>query len=332
MSDPFDLPTQTLTFRCVAEAPLHFRLEREGATVGTTLAGAFGTAFMQVGCARQRGGWPRCLGMTRADFACPEREDCPFPWLFKPYSTIHRRALGRPVRLRAPRLEEDAPVREFALEVTLWGRQAVVAREVVAETIRIMGDNGLNHAGQPVRFHLLDRKDTPPVTLRQEIDRFSGPSWRQALLVFETPLLMQSRTTDEQGNSSRSHAGAGSFRLAALFGNAAYDLMAWHLEEENDGNASNGAARHALCRTERRAAEDAVTTGVHHLENRLFSLDLGQRQSRSNGRQFPMVGLLGHLELTGRIDALVPWLVVLERLGGGQRRGMGFGAVRFWLR
>ena len=332
MADPFDLLTQTLVFRCVAEAPLHFRLEREGATVGTTLAGAFGTALMQVGCARQRQGHPRCLGMSRGDFHCPEHDHSPFHWLFKPYSITHRRTLGRPVRLRAPRLEEDAPVREFDLEVALWGRHAVAAREVVAEAVQVMGGNGLNHNGQPVRFRLLDRQSGPSTTLQQEVDRLSGPSWRQALLIFETPLLMQSRTTDEQGNSSRSHAGAESFRPAALFGNAAYELMAWHLEEGNDGTVSDGAARHALCRTMRRSAEEAVTTSVQHLENRLFSLDVGQRQSRSNGRRFPMLGLLGHLELTGRIDAMVPWLVVLERLGGGQRRGMGFGAVRFWLR
>ena len=332
LSNPFQLPIQTLTFHCQAERSLHFRPGQEGATPGTTLAGAFGEALIRVACTRHRNGTPRCLGMSRGDFVCPEGDACPFPWLFKPYSRIHRRSLGRPLRLRAPELEEDRPVQAFRLQVSLWSQHALAVIEVVAEAVQTMGNNGLNHDGRPVRFRLLDQQVTLPSTFRQRIDALSGPLWHHALLILETPLLVQKRTTDGRG-SSRTGTDVDAFRLESLLGNCAYELMAWHLEERGDGNAFDSTTRHALCRNARRSAGETVQANVHRMHNRLFQIDLGSRISRSNRQKYPLNdGLMGHLELTGGINLLLPWLVVLEQFGGGQRRSMGFGAVRLWLR
>ncbi|MEO5347533.1 MAG: CRISPR system precrRNA processing endoribonuclease RAMP protein Cas6 [Magnetococcus sp. YQC-9] len=330
---PFDLPTQTLTFQCQLERPILFHFRQDGATPGTTLAGAFGTALLQVGCLRQRSGQPRCLGISGEEgFFCPEFADCAFHWLFKPYFLHQNRSPGRPVRLRAPQLETGNPVQNFSLEVALWGRHAVASREVVTDAIRLMGDNGLNHAGEPIRFRLLDQQVMPISTFQQEIERLSTVVWQKALLVFESPLLMQSRATDADGASTRVTTNSASFRLESLLGNAAYEIMAWHLEEHPSNEHANREVRHALCRNQRQAAVQALHASIDDWQPRLVPIDLGQRISRSNGRRFPIRGLLGHVELTGRINDLLPWLVLLEWLGGGQKRSMGFGATRLWLR
>ncbi|MBF0583229.1 MAG: CRISPR system precrRNA processing endoribonuclease RAMP protein Cas6 [Magnetococcales bacterium] len=218
------------------------------------------------------------------------------------------------------------------MEVTLWGWRATAAREVVAESIQVMGDNGLNYDRQPVRFRVLNRQDKPSVTFRQETDRFAGYSWQKALLVFETPLLVQSRTTDDKGNSQRRETMAESFHLTSLIGNAAYDLMAWYLEECQPNEAADAPSRHILCRALRQSAEQVLEASIDDWHSHLVPVDLGQRISRSNGRRFPVKGLLGHVEVTGRINELLPWLIVLECLGGGQKRSMGFGTTRLWLR
>ncbi|MEO5377942.1 MAG: hypothetical protein H7832_09210 [Magnetococcus sp. DMHC-6] len=332
MIAPFDLPTQILKFRCQAERPLYFCQGREGATLGTTLAGAFGEALCQVGCARQRNGAPRCLDLDHQNFVCPEEEACHFSWLYKPYSKIHRRPLGRPIGLRAPELEGDQPVTQFSLQVILWGRHTLAGRAVILDALHAMGSNGFKIEGRSIRFRLLSSAQEESVlTLQNRIQHLTNPTRHHALLTLATPLLIPSRTTDEDGSHIRTHPKAGAFNVATLLGNCAYELTAWDLEDRQEKSAFDHTTRHHLCRQARQNAEITCVKSVKMTQNHLSLVDLGHRTSRSNGRPFPLQGLIGHLELTGDINAILPWLVVLDLCGGGQRRSMGFGAIRLWF-
>jgi hypothetical protein len=108
---PFELPVQKLVAHCISEAPLYFP-PSEGATPGTTLCGTFGQVL------------------------CNYPNSSVVPWLYKPYSEVHHRNFARPVLLRAKELESTEPVDVFSLEVTLWGRHAIAAQDVVVDARR----------------------------------------------------------------------------------------------------------------------------------------------------------------------------------------------------
>jgi hypothetical protein len=324
---PLDLPTQELTVRCQAEQPLYLP-PRAGATPGTTLWGAFGEVLLTHACVRHARGLGACIDQGAP---CLASQYCPVPWLYKPYSRIHRRNLTRPVLLRARALEGQTPVMAFDIEVILWGRHAIAAKEVIEQVIQAMGQAGLEVEGERVCFQVTEIEAAPPLTLAERAAAIRTSAWHEALLVFETPFLHREKVEIEPGVSKKLFMAGGLLPLAEIIGNCAYELAAWDMEDRELGESLDREMRHSLCRQAREAARQAVN-GLHITHCNLTPVSMGSRYSNQNGRYFPLMGFTGQVELQGPLEAALPWLLVLALGSGGQKRSMGFGRVQLWWR
>ncbi len=318
LTHPFELPIQKLFAHCVTDRPLFFP-PRMGSTPGTTLAGAFGSALWPAVCASSTA----CNLLSKAgEPRCHDPSNCVVPWLYKPYSEVHRRNFARPVLLRAAELEGAEPVEAFTLEVTLWGRHAIAAQGAVKDTLKKMGELGLNGEKGQVYFNITKIEAAPSLTLAQQIARL--PSAQSALLEFQTPFLHQEKT--DQGRR-RFHTSQ-KLPLVSLLGNVAYNLVAWDMEDRN--SSLDGKMRHNLARDARdaawEAAEDILVVRTH-----LSPVNIGDRYSRGNQQTMSLQGFVGLAELGGDLKSALPWLLTLALVGGGQKRAMGFGSVRMWL-
>ena len=324
--DPLELPVQTLTVDCRAGAPLTFP-RHAGATAGTTFNGAFGNAIWEVGCARRLQGLPAC---NHGQDRCQQPTYCPVPWLYKPYSQIHRRNFTRPVLFQTPDLETGEPVTAFRLQLTLWGRQALHLRATVEAALHTMGQRGLRSGGTRVPFVVTGIEADAARTLAERAAILTAAKhWREALLVFETPFLHRETVTMESGQREKLFLAGGALPLAAILGNRAYDLAAWDMEDRERDDL-DAVARHNLARQSRRTAE-ALTESLCITTCDLQPVDLGARLSKTDGNAFPLHGFIGQAHITGDLNPAMPWLLALALGGGGQKRAMGFGIVRLWL-
>ncbi|MCP4697223.1 MAG: hypothetical protein GY862_10280 [Gammaproteobacteria bacterium] len=321
LAHPLELPVQKLYVRCMAEQPVYLP-PREGATPGTTLAGIFGSALGAVACLRRDSG--SCFNGNIADPQCASPAECPVVWLYKPYSAVHRRAFSRPVLLRAPALESMLPVENFTLEVTLWGRQAIAARETTVRVLHEMGQSGLNGVSGNVKFAVQDIETEPALTLAQRLENL--PPSRSLLLEFQTPFLHQEK--DLRGK--RYFHNGQVLPLAGILGNTAYTLTAWDMEDRKFGEALDGKARHSLARDSRDNAYEAAQH-IQIMRADLAPADIGKRISRGNRHRYPLQGFVGLTELAGDLASAMPWLLALSLAGGGQQRAAGFGSVRIWF-
>ncbi len=152
----------------------------------------------------------------------------------------------------------------------------------------------------------------------------------RALLKFDTPFLLRETVTLEDGRQQRLFLAGGELPLGKILGNVAYELTAWDIEDRDVGDGCDRARRHDLARQARRAAEAACADlAVTRCE--LAPVAVGERQAKTDGRFYFLGGFVGEVELAGELDAALPWLAALSLGRGGQKRGMGFGAVRLWL-
>jgi hypothetical protein len=326
LSAPFELPTQQLTVRCLAERPLYLQ-PRAGATAGTTLWGAFGEALLKHACIRHVRGWGACI---ESNVPCLASCDCPVPWLYKPYSQVHRRNLARPVLLYARALESQLPVDAFDLEVTLWGRRAVATWETIERALRAMGATGLQAGEEPVRFEIGEIWARPVKRLAERTAVLQINDWHQALLVFETPFLHREQVEIEPGVRQKLFMAGGVLPLAEILGNVAYELTAWDIEDRELSDYLDRETRHNLCRQARETARQAIKTS-QIIRCELNPVPVGLRASRETGHVFPLAGFTGQVELSGSLHHALPWLITLALGGGGQKRSMGFGRVCLWL-
>ncbi|MCP4696726.1 MAG: hypothetical protein GY862_07745 [Gammaproteobacteria bacterium] len=319
---PFELPVQILQAHCIAEQPFYLP-PRPGVTPGTTLSGAFGAALWSSVCCCRKQPVNPCLNEEGAEPCCRHPEQCPVPWLYKPYSEVHRRGFTRPVLFRSDALEELRAVTEFDLRVTLWGRHAIDAVEDVKAALRRMGELGLSREGERVRFHIEQFSETPGLTLTQRVALLHRNG--NVMLEFHTPFLHQMKN-----NGIRHFHTRPELPLADILGNAAYTLAAWDIEDRALKESLDKKIRHNLSRDSRdaaRAAGESLT--IRRAE--LTPVELGERFSRSTGQNVPLYGFIGQAELTGDLDAAMPWLLTLALAGGGQKRALGFGGVRMWF-
>ncbi|MEN8218462.1 MAG: hypothetical protein ABFS56_19255 [Pseudomonadota bacterium] len=324
LNHPFELPVQKLFAYCVTERPL-FLPPRQGSTPGTTLAGAFGTALWPSVCLYSNTPAGACNTLQETDGPrCHDSSECILPWLYKPYSKIHRRNFARPVLLRALELEGAAPVEVFTLEVTLWGRHAIGAQGAVKDTLSKMGELGLNDEHGPVRFSVTKIETEPSLTLGQRIERL--PSVQSVLLEFKTPFLHQEKV----GEGRRRFHMSQELPIVGMLGNVAYNLAAWDMEDRELGEALDAKARHSLARDARDAAWEAAE-GLVVVRTHLSPVEIGERYSRGNKQTMLLKGFVGLAELGGDLKTALPWLLGLALAGGGQKRAMGFGSVRMWL-
>jgi hypothetical protein len=253
LTDPFELPVQRLTAFCQTERSFVLP-PRAGTIPGTTLWGAFGQALWQTACLSRRIGCAASVGAR----GCRFPQLCPIPWLYKPYSEVHRRNMDRPVLLHARALERHQPVEAFEIEVTLWGRHAVTAREAVLRTLTAMGASGLNVNEQSVRFQIMEIRADPVRTIAECTASLCKLDWPQALLVFETLMSYRETVEIEPGVKKKLFLAGGTLPLPKIVGNCAFKLVAWDLEDREVGEAFDEDTRNRLCREAREAAQQTV--------------------------------------------------------------------------
>ena len=321
-TSPFELPVQKLIAYCITERPL-FLPPRQGSTPGTSLAGTFGIALWSTVCFYSNTPAGAC-NTLQGKPRCQAPSTCILPWLYKPYSEVHRRNFARPVLLRSADLEGAAPVDVFTLEVTLWGRHAIAAQEAVKNTLVKMGELGLNSEGTPVRFKVNNIESEQAFTLSQRLERL--PKVQSVLLEFQTPFLHGEKTSE----GKRQFYIREQLPIVSLLGSVAYNLAAWDMEDRDLGKKLDGKARHDLARDTRdiawKVAEELFIVRTH-----LSPVEVGERFSRGNRKTMQIQGFVGLAELAGNVGVAMPWLLTLALAGGGQKRAMGFGSVRMWF-
>jgi hypothetical protein len=323
LTHPFELPVQKILAYCVTECPL-FLPPRQGSTPGTTLSGVFGTALWSTLCLHHDTPAGACNIIQPNNPRCQNPDECEVAWLYKPYSTVHRRNFARPVLLRSVELEGDKPVDVFTLEVTLWGRHAIAAQEAVKETLKTMGKLGLTSEGKLIHFEIIKIETEPCLTLAERIERI--PPIQSVLLEFQTPFLHQEKTIE----GKRYFHTQPQLPLVGIFGNVAYNLAAWDMEDRELGEPFDNKLRHNLARDARDVAWEAAE-GLLVLRTYLSPVEVGDRYSRSTKKMMELQGFVGIAELGGDFEMGLPWLLTLALAGGGQKRASGFGAVKMWL-
>jgi len=314
--DPLALPVRRFVVPCRTERPLAFP-PAFGATVGTTLAGAFGHALLDVAC---REGERVCGSTPDGGLDCEQPWRCSLPRLLKPRATAGDRRFPTPVLLRAPALEPGKPVSAFELHGVLWGRRAIEAQAAVEESVALMGGEGLACGGERIPFSTgaVRFDERRCVRARAEAARPAAPC-PAVLLVLETATV--TKREPRPGGERR--------WLEDLVGNAAYELAAWDMEDRDIGPALDGDTRDAYASAVRDQARAAVRSVDLH-EAAFDIVDLGARRSSANRRRYGLRGVLGTIELDGAEEAW-PWLVAIALGRAGQRRGLGCGEARLWL-
>lgn len=319
------LPVQTLRFACASSGAIELP-HRPGTSAGTTLAGAFGDALLEVTCARAREGLAVCEYDDGGSDGCADPARCRAPRLLRPRSAIHQHDFARPVFLRAPQLELGEPVREFELEVLLWGRRAVRSARTVQVAVQRMSRRGLLVNG---RARKLRATLTTTDTAREVADTAPAlpPGTERVQLRFETPVILGDEPAHEPRPLTRGEARE---RLIDLFGNAAYELAAWNLEDADEGEPGQRSDRDRPANALRATTRETVSAlDVQHAH--LHFVELGTRRSRSNRRRYPLHGLTGCADLVGDLAPVWPLLHALTLGRLGQKRSMGFGTAQLWL-
>lgn len=318
LRSPLDLPVQVLKIQCVTQQPV-FWMRQDGSTPSTTLAGSFGRAV-----------WKLCAsGHCETELAarCQNSPNCWVHWLYKPYSEVQRRDFARPVFLFSPTLEQThEEVSGFTLEVILWGRHAVAAQANIIEVIQEMGRVGLRCEGQLIPFFITQTKIGEALTIAERLQ--SWQRMQRLMLEFVTPLLF-TRRDGEAGYVRSTHQEGENLPLQELLANVAYEWVAWDIEDR--GLDLDKTARHELACVARDAAR-LVATELTVERLHLLNVDLGTRQSRGNKHRYAVRGFMGLAEIGGEaLQQAAPWLLALCLAGGGQKRALGFGAVRAWV-
>lgn len=305
---PFRLPIAVFRVQAHLSTPLCLGAHG-GASLATTLRGAYEGALLHAGCARQPGQQP-CHGGDGdpRGVTCGRPDVCPIPTLYKPRSLAQRRDHPSPIGLN---VEQTTPA-QLSGRVTLWGRRALAARTLALNALAGAGRRGLWDGAHTVRFDVV----AEPVfegTLGAWVFRQRGPEAEpdRALVEFTSPC---------QGEV---------LRFGALAGQVAHDLVQWDLEDSGASTTLGKRGCDELADGARACAERAferVTVAMRQLDVE----DLGQRCSRGNRHKFRLEGVRGFIELRGELTAALPWLMLMVLRGVGQKRAFGLGGVRLW--
>lgn len=296
---PFGMPLAVFA----VSARLHRALglnDHAGASLATTLRGAYDAALLRAGCAPAPGPrrCDRAAEHEQRAVVCRSPATCPTPALYKPRSQAQRRDTGGC---------------ELDVTLALWGRRAATARTLSLGALEGAGRAGLWDGASAVPFDVASRvvfEGTLEGWATRGLDAAAAAG--RVLIELATPL--QSRD--------------GAF--AHVLGVVAHDLVQWDLED--DGSSAELGKRGCdeladAVRLRAEAALDGVAVDVRALD----AEDQGLRRSRSNRGAFRLYGVSGFVELTGDLTRAWPWLRALALRGAGQKRSFGLGEVRLWL-
>ncbi len=303
---PFSMPIAVVA----ARASLHRALRLEphaGASLATTLRGAYEAALLRAGCAFAPGPrrCDRVAEHARRPVVCQSPTTCSIPALYKPRSQAQRRDHPSPVGLWVRQTSETS----LDVSVTPWGRRACATRALALGALAGSGRAGLWDGASALPFDV-ETRTTFEGTLGDWARR-GRPGGRRLLLEFASPL----QCADGE--------------LAHVLGTVAHDLVQWDLEDCGDSARLGKPGCDALADEVRRQAEAALD-GVSVEVRSLDAEDHGQRRSRSNHGAFRLYGVSGFVELSGDLSRAWPWLRALALRGAGQKRSFGLGEVRLW--
>jgi len=355
---PLFLPWRELTFRCEFDREVHVPVQ-EGGTPGTLLTGLWRGLLLARACEESphRGAPAAALrevigARDGLDFPCCEGDfGCLHPGTCVA-GALHRlrcawqpgRVLPPVVRLSAPLLWEDAPVRSWELVVSVLGRGPLRHLERVVELVRELGQVGLRVRGQVEGFSVEGPLAGPEATwigagrggdddraVAAAGNRLWIPETSQRLLLaFATPLLLPPRTRsdDATGEVRRLFERRTGLDLSQLLGNLAFDLCALDLEDRPPETGARVANRRALCEAARVFVAEAAGE-LTVLSAQLGGVDLGRRASRSGAGTFSLQGVTGFVVVRCP-GPLVPWVRAMSHWRAGQLGSKGFGEVQVW--
>lgn len=290
------MPLRVFSARCHLASPLELP-PRAGATLATTLRGAYGEALVRMG-----------HGWFRAPRSEVQRRDHPSPFVLR----VARRAEPE---VKPWLTHEHLTVRDVTLTLALLGRKARAHTHVALEALERAGTAGLGAEHVPFTAELEQSFDG---TFAQwtglsfaRVVSAGVPAPRRVRIELVTPM-----DADVEA-------------FARIVGDVAHDWVQWDLADSDHAETIGRPACDALADRARDLAAEAfqgITIRTH-----ITFEDLGLRRSRRNGRRFPLRGFVGSIELTGRVEAALPWLSMLELRGGGGRKTFGLGEVRVWV-
>lgn len=291
MRSPLELPIR------VMRATLHF--ERpfdlptvEGASLATSLRGALGHAIRQTTCT--------ALTVCRSGReGCGGAQGCGIPVLWAPESTAQKRQHASPIVLAAPTTVAQGAT-DVSFRVTLWGRRAIEHQRAAWGALRAAGGRGLDTVGGVLRFEVdLDAE------YEGSLDgwaRSRGTSLERATLRF----------------AARRDVPAEPARSADRIADIAHDLVQWDLFDQGLDERLGKRGCDELA--------DAARGGVHTLlaavriQDRAVIEFGGRRRSGRNEGEFNVPRLAGEVVVEGALDAVIPWLAVIELRGFGPKK------------
>ncbi|MEQ8768689.1 MAG: hypothetical protein RL885_32580 [Planctomycetota bacterium] len=229
--------------------------------------------------------------------------------------------MPRPVFISSPELEARQPTRSFSLNLTLWGRRALDALPDIERAVGILARKGLTVDGRRVAFEIIEVGATEVFSLGDfHLHSDVGVS-PELVILLETPLILG-------GSLDRIDPLA---LLRRCLGNAAYELVAWDIEERDTVGILDRWARDELA-TAGRAHVDRLGAELELRSSQLHRVRVGVRRSRSTGSDFELRGVTGYLCVGGNLGPVLPWLQTASLGGLGQKRTQGFGEVRLATR
>ena len=318
------LPIEIFTVSCQTDNPLILPL-KPGATPGTTIFGSFGEVLLNRHCKHNK----NCL-KTHSGFQCQQPQNCAARWLYKPYSDVHRRHFPRPVFIYSRELENRTPTNHFTLHITLWGRQAIKHKKQIQQDLIALSEKGFLLNGQAQCFKISHFSKSTAQTLANIVDQHSQQSISNALFLFETPLRYREKIRHPNGRTESFWLAAGEPPIRELIANSAYELAAWYLEDSQQTEFNTKEQRHQYCQATKQHVLELLKE-TYPADWLLHPTSVGQRYSKTEQCEFQLDGFRGFTELKGKLEKILPWIIVLALQGGGQNRAMGFGRIRLIL-
>ncbi len=302
---PFELPIVIYEVKCNLKRELQF-LSRKGANLATSLRGVFRLAIHELACTNPHS--TNCKD-------CPSYKKCLVPFLYGPRSEAQRRDLASPIILWP--MEPVKPANTIKIKLVIWGRQAIQCQEIVFRALSLAGEYGIEDSVGGVPFAsqvALSFDGTLNQLINSIISKHSGA--RRMGIEMLGPPFATSQSVRQQLNKETD------ISLSAILGNAAHDLVLWDVEDRGLSYllAKQGCDKLAQMARERAcAALDLIK-----METTLLAVEsYGKRYSRQNGKSFALNGLIGKIHLSGDIEKVLPWLVVLSLRGGTAKKSFG---------
>ena len=236
-------------------------------------------------------------------------------WLQRPHSTTQRRDHATPIIVRVT-AEANAPegsIVAFELSLVLLGRRAIAEQSLVLGALFEAGQRGLTARKIGFGVEIFPLYDG---TLASWCAKLApeGEPLTQINLALETPM----------------DADVGDF--PRLVGTVAHDLVQWDLEDSGLAASvhETGVDAKRWCDTHADAARRAAEASLAEADIAMTVADknLGKRRSHTNLGKFPLGGYVGLIDLRGNLNHALPWLRVLELVGGGRKKSFGLGTVR----